>query len=206
MIYHTVSLPPFFLTTFIISFFFLCIFLLSPLCLHFLPLLPVSPPPPWLAMSLQRKFFPPLPDLLPFQPSAALPQAWLAPWMPSLWRQAPPRATADYNPPRCRSPAPLSLLSPSVSPGQVKSPLMSPLTCLHETIAPSDSPFIALKKSWRRKNSADPKVTKGGVLLAWLALVKQTGAVHRHRSLLINREMKHDDTVCSTDLYKQLHP
>lgn len=48
--------------------------------------------------------------------------------------------------------------------------------------------------------------SKGGVLLAWLALVKQTGAVHRHRSLLINREIKHDDTVCSTDLYKQLHP
>lgn len=45
--------------------------------------------------------------------------------------------------------------------------------------------------------------SKGGVLLAWLALVKQTGAVHRHRLLLINREMKHDDTVCSTDLYKR---
>lgn len=64
-------------------------------------------------MSRQRKFSLALPGSLPSQPSAARPPAWLAPWMPSLRRQAPPLAAVGYSQPPCRDPAPFSLLSPS---------------------------------------------------------------------------------------------
>ena len=80
-------------------------------------------------MSRQRTFSPALPDSLPSQLSAARPPAWLAPWMPSLWRQAPPPATAGHSPTPCRSPAHSSLNSPPpVSPGQVKSPISRKVT------------------------------------------------------------------------------
>lgn len=100
------------------------------------PLLP--PSPPWLAMSRQRKFSPPLPGSLPSQLSAARPPAWLAPWMPSLWQQAPPPAAAGYSPrPTCRGPAPFSLPSPTCLTWAGNRHINKTSAVIHPSIRPS---------------------------------------------------------------------